>query len=75
MFLQNQNKKFIFKNNLFKQVFCFLFLKTICNSSEGFQQEKMQSILTSTAKLVVHMDENSGKFCQYLVENLKYSKP
>ena len=28
MFLQNQNKKHIFKNNLFKQVFHFSFLKT-----------------------------------------------
>ena len=32
MFLQNQNKKIVFKNNLSKHVFCFLFKKNVFKS-------------------------------------------
>ena len=32
MFLQNQNRKIIFKNNLSKQVICFLSLKITCQT-------------------------------------------
>ena len=39
MFLQNQNKKFIFKNNLFKQVLCFIKISSLliaCMFDLGF---------------------------------------